>query len=223
MRKLEKLPSSAAGVMTDSIGVAEMLTGVQRYAASGLNITNARTANLFGKSCRQVCLSPELSGKQIKTLMENLAGYSHPPRVEVMVQGNLEVMITENCIPATAQGCRSCNQSWALKDKTNRIFRVRTDSDCRSRILNAAEICLVEYVRELSAAGVSVISIDARGRSPEYIRRMVSIYTRALEGENVKELKEEIREIASGGVTAAHYTRGVSEDIELPPKKGGKK
>lgn len=223
MKKLEKLPASAAGVMTDSIGVAEMLTGVQRYGASGLNITNARTANLFGKSCRQVCLSPELSGKQILDLMKHLAGYAHPPRVEVIVQGNLEVMITENCIPATAQGCRACNQSWALKDKTNRIFRVRTDNDCRTHILNAAEICLIEYVRELSAAGVAVISIDARGRSPEYIRRMVSIYSRALDGGNVKELKEEIREIASGGVTAAHYLRGVSADIEEPPKKGGRK
>lgn len=219
MKKLEKIPASAAGVMTDSIGVAEMLTGVQRYGASGLNITNARTANLFGKTCRQVCLSPELSGKQIKTLMEHLAGYAHPPRTEVIVQGNLEVMITENCIPATAQGCRSCNQSWALKDKTNRIFRVRTDSDCRSRILNAAEICLIEYLPELCASGVSVISIDARGRSPEYIRRMVSIYTRALNGENVHKLKDEIREIASGGVTAAHYTKGVSEDIEPVSKK----
>ena len=184
---------------------------------------DARTANLFGKSCRQVCLSPELSGAQIKTLMEHLAAYTHPPKTEVIVQGNLEVMITENCIPATAQGCRSCNQSWALKDKTNRIFRIRTDSDCRTRILNSAEICLVEYVQELAAAGVSVLSIDARGRSPEYIRRMVSIYTRALEGERAKDLKEEIREIASGGVTAAHYLRGVSEDIELPEKKSRKK
>ena len=214
MPKLEKLPASAAGIMTDSIGVAELLTGVQRYGASGLNITNARTANLFGKACRQVCLSPELSGKEIRSLMSYLAGYAHPPRIEVIVQGSLEVMITENCIPATAEGCRSCNQSWALKDKTERIFRIRTDKDCRTHIMNSAEICLIEYVRELANCGVNVLSIDARGRSPEYIRRMVAVYRRAVNGENGKKLKEEIRELASGGVTAAHYLRGITDTVE---------
>ena len=219
MRKLEKIPASAAGIMTDSIGIAELLTGVQRYGGLGLNITNARTANLFGKACRQVCLSPELSGKEIRSLMMHLAGYAHPPKVEVLVQGSLEVMITENCIPATAQGCRSCNQSWALKDKTERIFRIRTDADCRTHIMNAAEICLIEYVRELANCGVSVISIDARGRSPEYIRRMVAVYRRAVNGENGKNLKEEIRELASGGVTAAHYLRGITDSAEPVQKK----
>lgn len=205
---ISKIPASASGVMVDGIGIADSVKGVSRYGGSGLNITNAVTANEYGKKCRQICLSPELSGKQIKTLMENLSAYSHPPKVEVIVQGSLEVMITENCIPATVQGCRSCNQSWALKDRTNRIFRIRTDSACRTHILNAAETCLLEYVNILSKNGVSVISIDARGRSPEYIRRMISIYREALDGGDLKALKEQIRELASGGITAGHYLRG---------------
>jgi len=211
MRELGKLPASAEGIMTESVGIAGMLSGIQRYAGSGMNITNARAANLIGKTCRQVCLSPELSGKEIKSLMEHLAGYSHPPKVEVIVQGSLEVMISENCIPASAEGCRSCNQSWALRDKTERIFRIRTDKDCRTHILNSAEICLIEYVRELANCGVSVLSIDARGRSPEYIRRMVAAYQSVIDGKNGKTVKEDIREITSGGVTAAHYMRGISQ------------
>ncbi|MDU9377042.1 hypothetical protein McpSp1_16860 [Methanocorpusculaceae archaeon Sp1] len=210
-KALAKIPASAAGVMVDGIGIAEEIKGIPKYGGAGLNITNARAAMVYGKTCRQLCLSPELSGKQIKTLIEHLAAYSHPPRTEVIVQGNLEVMVTQNCIPATALGCRSCNQSWALKDNTGRIFRVRTDADCRGHILNAAEICLIDHVGRLAAAGVDVISIDARGRSPEYIRRMTAAYTAVLEGENPKDLKEQIKEIASGGVTAAHYLRGVEK------------
>ncbi len=205
-----KIPASAAGVMVDGVGAAELIKGIPKYGGSGLNITNARSAMAYGKSCRQVCLSPELSGKQIRTLMEQLSAYAHPPKTEVIVQGSLEVMITENCIPATAQGCRSCNQSWALKDKTNRIFRVRTDSQCRGHILNSSETCLIEYVGKLAVAGVSVISIDARGRSPEYIRRMTAIYSAVASGDgDPKELKEQIKDIASGGITAGHYLRGV--------------
>ena len=212
-----KIPVSAAGVMVDGVGVAELIKGVPKYGGSGLNITNARSAIIYGKTCRQVCLSPELSGKQIKTLMEQLSAYAHPPKIEVIVQGSLEVMITENCIPATAQGCRSCNQSWALKDKTNRIFRIRIDPQCRNHILNASETCLIEYVGKLASGGVSVISIDARGRSPEYIRRMVAIYTAVVDGTgDPKELKEQIKDIASGGITAGHYLRGVVREGNNP-------
>lgn len=209
---LARVPASAAGIMVDSAGIAEEIKGVPKYGGSGLNITNARSAMVYAKSCRQVCLSPELSGKQIRTLMEHLAAYAHPPKVEVIAQGDLEIMTTQNCIPSTAMGCRSCNQSWALKDATGRVFRVRTDTFCRGHILNAAEICLVEFVGKLAAAGVSVISIDARGRSPEYVRRMVALYTAALDGDDPKELKEQIKDIASGGITAAHYLRGVEKD-----------
>ena len=205
-----KIPLSAAGVMVDGTGAAGLIKGFPKYGGSGLNITNARSAMTYGKTCRQVCLSPELSGKQIRTLMEQLSAYAHPPKTEVIVQGSLEVMITENCIPATAQGCRSCSQSWALKDKTNRIFRIWTDPQCRTHILNASETCLIEYVGKLASAGVSVISIDARGRSPEYIRRMVAIYTAVVEGTgDPKELKEQIKDIASGGITAGLYLRGI--------------
>ncbi len=207
---LSKIPPSAAGVMVDWVGAAEVIKGVPKYGGSGLNITNARSAVTYGKNCRQVCLSPELSGKQIRTLMEHLSAYAHPPKTEVIVQGSLEVMISENCIPATVQGCRSYNQSWALKDKTNRIFRVRTDSHCRSHILNSSETCLIKYVGKLVAAGVSVISIDARDRSPEYIRRMTAIYSAVVDGTgDPKELNEQIKDIASGGITAGHYLRGV--------------
>lgn len=211
-KTLAKIPATAAGVMVDGAGIAEEIKGIPKYGGSGLNITNAKSTIVYGKTCRQVCLSPELSGKQIKTLMEHLAAYANPPKTEVIVEGNLEVMITRNCIPATAMGCRSCNQSWALKDSTGRIFRIRTDANCRSHILNAAEICLIEYVGNLARAGVSVISIDARGRSPKYIRRMVALYTAALEGENPKNLKEQARELSSGGITAAHYLRGVEKE-----------
>ena len=225
MHHLQKIPASAAGIMTESVGVSEYLANIPRYGGIGLNITNARTANLFGKSCRQVALSPELSGKQIRELMHRLAGYAHPPRIEVLVQGSLEVMITENCIPATAEGCRSCNQAWALKDKTDRMFRIRSDSDCRTHILNAAEICLIEYVHELALWGVNVISIDARGRSPEYIRRMGAAYRQVLEGASGKVVKEEIRGMCSGGVTSAHFQRGITEEIEHPSQssKTGRK
>ena len=102
------------------------------------------------------------------------------------------------------------NQSWALKDKTNRIFRIWTDSQHRGHILNASETCLIEFIGKLASYGVSVISIDARGRSPEYIRRMVAIYTSVADGTgDPKELKEQVKDIASGGITAGHYLRGV--------------
>ena len=41
---------------------------------------------------------------------------------------------------------------------------------------------------------------------------MVGIYRRAIDGEDFRVLKEEIREVASGGVTAGHYLRGTGQE-----------
>ncbi|HJJ89218.1 MAG TPA: U32 family peptidase, partial [Methanocorpusculum sp.] len=210
IKTLEQLSDLISGMMVDNVGIAEVIKGIPKYGGFCLNITNAHAAMMFGKTGQQVCLSLELSGNQIRTLMKHLASYHHAPKTEVIVQGKLKVMITRNCIPVIALECPSCNHSWAFKDETGRIFRVRPDTNFCNHILHSSEICLIEHTEALVRSGFSVLSIDARGRSPDYVRRMVSLYKASVVGGNVKELKDQIRDIASGGITAAHYLRGVS-------------
>jgi putative protease len=145
----------------------------------------------------------------------------------VFVQGNIETMVTEDCLRAVINKCRrtsgSCkNTRWlGIRDETGHLFPVRIDDACRSHIFNAAETCLVDAVPELVQSGVDAIAIDARGRPAAYAGEMVRIYRDAItlaaqkpdaQVRDFAALKERVKAISLGGITAGHYTRGLKEE-----------
>ncbi|HPH35062.1 MAG TPA: U32 family peptidase, partial [Methanoregulaceae archaeon] len=108
-------------------------------------------------------------------------------------------------------------------DTTGRIFPVHHDPWGRTHILNAAELCLIDYLPDLARAGVDSWIIDARWRGPSYAAGMVSVYRDAVENmpwmagdltsaEHIQALKTRIRAMAQGGITAGHYLRGLSSE-----------
>ena len=77
------------------------------------------------------------------------------PELAVFVQGNLDAMVTEDCLLSVSGQCRKgtgpCTTGrWhGIRDETGRTFPVITDGACRTRILNASETCLVDAVPDL--------------------------------------------------------------------------
>jgi putative protease len=120
----------------------------------------------------------------------------------------------------TSGSCK--NTRWlGIRDETGHLFPVRTDDACRSHIFNAAETCLVDAVPDLVQSGVDTIVIDARGRPGAYAGEMVRIYRDAItlatqkpgaRGQDFTALKDRVKAIALGGITAGHYARGVLDD-----------
>ena len=96
---------------------------------------------------------------------------------------------------------------------------MRIDGECRTRIGNAAETSLIDHLPSLLAAGVTEAVINTRGRTPAYTREMSRIYREAVDAANtalpeertavLKRLKERVRRIALGGITAGHFIRGL--------------
>ncbi len=102
------------------------------------------------------------------------------------------------------------------------LFPIRSDGQCRTTIGNAREICLVDYLPDIRAAGISGVAVDARGRPPAYVKEMTQIYRSAVDVTNAREttgtrarhlaaLKERVKQIALGGITAGHFLRGLKD------------
>jgi putative protease len=172
-------------------------------------------------------VSPELSGSEIAVLAREVHRQGDGPELAVFVQGNLETMVTDDCLRAVSTKCRRTsgpcrNTRWiGIRDETGRLFPVHVDGACRSHIFNAAETCLVDAVPELVAAGVDAITIDARGKPADYAREMVRAYREAIAFAAQKPgavtrdpatFRGRVRAIALGGITAGHYTRGLKEE-----------
>jgi putative protease len=62
-------------------------------------------------------------------------------------------------------------------------------------IMSAADICTIDFLDKFIDAGISVLKIEGRGRSPEYVYNVVKTYKKAVEDiENKKYSKEKIEE-----------------------------
>jgi putative protease len=140
------------------------------------------------------------------------------------VQGIGEAMITEDCLPEPVRHCRAdgadggSREFLGLRDETGRIFPVISDGECRTRIGNAVETCLVDHLPAIRRAGIGEVVIDARGRTGAYAAAMTRIYREAIgrmgAGTGTMDpsgCKERVKGLAYGGITAGHFLRGLKE------------
>ncbi len=223
-----------AGCMVENPGIAHALIAavpsLALYGSIGLNVFNHMAATRAGIPFGLLTVSPELSGGEIRELTGLAAIRGHAPVFSLIVQGTSEAMITEDCIPRLALPCgkdgtgnrgKPSPEFLGLRDGTGRIFPVVSDGNCRTRIGNASELCLIDHLPAIRDAGITDIVIDARHRPPLYAGRMVGLYRQAIEltgngtgasrGADLKKLKAEAGEIATGGITAGHFLRGLRD------------
>lgn len=214
-------PGTALAIM-DSVPKMNLL------GSYGLNVFNAESVRVFGsEGFRLLILSPELSQDEIGVLVQEArkAG-SAVPRLAVFVQGNLETMVTNDCLKAVITGCKrtsgTCRKThWlGLKDETGRVLPVRVDDMCRSHIFNPDETTLIDSVRDLAARGIDAVVIDARGRTGDYASEMVKVYRavispdekRKKDRRNTGSPRDRVKAVALGGITAGHFTRGLKDE-----------
>ncbi len=215
-------------IMVDELGLAEAIRlrapGIEIWGGMGLNIFNHLSVQALSEAIGQFCLSPELSGEEIRTLIAHSRLSAPATRFEVICQGNLEAMVTEDSLTGLLTNQARKNEFFGLQDKTGRIFPFYADAEGRTRILNAVETCLVDVLPELVGMGVNGITIDARGRGPAYVREMTAIYLEGLDlarcgnpgAGSWQDLKERARAISRKGITSRHYTQGLA----CPPGRG---
>jgi len=200
-----------AGIMVEGHGYAgavrAVLPGIPLYGASGLNIWNAEAVAAHD-GFALLTLSPELSGDDIRALVARLPAGA--PEVEVVMQGVVEAMVTEDCPPATALGCPAgcTGAAFGIRDEKGMTFPLWPAGECRTSIGNAVETCLLDRLPALIAAGVGGIAVDARRRGPAYAREMTGIYSEALDGRVSADLKTRAKALSLGGITAGAFVHG---------------
>lgn len=217
-----------AGVMVDAPGTAAAIrrsfAGLEIIGGPGLNIFNHLSIRAYRDLFSGVILSPELSSCDITELLQRKATACPGITTGVMVQGTTEAMVTaDRLLSLVPESEGSVKRRYGLKDATGRIFPVHGDCSGRIHIANASELCLIDFLPEIAASGVDLIIIDARNRGPGYASEMTAVYREALNISDwitgkpgapspVPRLKERIREMAWGGITAGHFVRGLAEE-----------
>jgi len=216
------------GLMAEGPGAAlaahAVSPGIPLHGGAGLNVWNARAVQVLSPAFVSLTLSPELSYKDLTDLVPRARISGDHPLLGFPVEGNLEVMVSEDRLASVLPRSRVRNEgrkSIGLRDGTARIFPVDADACGRTRILNSVETCLVDQLPALASLGIDLLGIDARGRGARYGREMAAIYREGISlvesggvgmSRELGNLREECRERARGGITHGNFLRGLREE-----------
>jgi putative protease len=157
------------------------------HLSTQANTTNAEAVRFWqaGGVCR-VNLARELTLEEIRTIH---AGTD--VELEVFVHGALCVAYSGRCLLSAALTGRSANQGacthpcrwrYSLTEETRPGEHLSIEEDGRGTyIMNSRDLCLVEYLPELLAAGVSSLKIEGRMKSRYYVAAVTRVYRAALD------------------------------------------
>ncbi|MHB8127104.1 MAG: DUF3656 domain-containing U32 family peptidase [Desulfitobacteriaceae bacterium] len=211
-------------VMVANLGQLEMLQELDKQwpfeIDYSLNVFNqASLFYFFSQGAKQVTLSPELNHEQIRTL----AGWKG---LELMVFGDLEMMVSEYCpIGATVGGkkdkhcSRPClKNSFFLKDRLSYNFPIETDQECRMHLFNVKRLNLFQELSQIKGMGITTIRLQLTRHTPQQVGRVVALFNQAWQQiwltskTDVPDYGEGwavLEAIFPDGYTKGHFFRGV--------------
>lgn len=168
---------------------------------------------------KQITLSPELTLEQI----EEISAHNRDTRLECLVHGPLELMVSEYCplnsILSDRKGeCQGfCRKDrYFLRDRLDLDFPIFADQFCRMHLLNSKDLCLYGDLPKLTRAGVKAFRLELKTYPTADIGLIVQRYRMALdlifagqEVVNAETVIEEFKRLSGRGITKGHYFRGV--------------
>ena len=190
-KRLQKLQVDA--VIVADIGVIKVFrdyTTIPVHVSTQANITNQYTALEYVRmGATRLVLARELSIGEIKTICDAVKGQAE---IEVFVHGAMCVSYSGRCLlsnymtnrPSNRGECaHACRYSYALQEakRPNEYWPIEEDEH-GTYILNSRDLCLIEHLDELKAAGVASLKIEGRMKSVYYVAGVVHAYRQALDG-----------------------------------------
>ncbi|MEN6327506.1 MAG: U32 family peptidase [Syntrophomonas sp.] len=196
---MEKLPAylekmdelKVDGLIISDLGV---LRTARKYAPSlavtistQANISNYETVAFYRDlGARRVVLARELTLEEIAEVKARA-----DIEVEVFVHGAMCVAYSGRCLLSHYMTGRSANQgacahpcrySYRLVEekRPGQYFPIEED-ERGSYILNSRDLCLLEYIPDLAAAGVDAFKVEGRMKSPLYVGSVAGVYRQAID------------------------------------------
>ena len=159
------------------------------HISTQAGITNWLTAReLYNLGAKRAILARELTLDEIRELR------SHTPpelELEVFVHGAMCMSFSGRCLLSNyltgrdanrGECAQPCRWKYALMEekRPGEYFPIRED-EAGSYILNARDLCLIRYLDQLAAAGVSSFKIEGRSKSAYYAAVITNAYRTASE------------------------------------------
>jgi putative protease len=166
--------------------------GMPVHISTQVNITNLETVKFYAHFADLVVLARELSLKQVKEITDGIrrdkvCGLSGElVKVEIFVHGALCMAVSGKCYLSLHTHNASANRG-ACMQNCRRTYEVTDKEDGHvlaidnEYIMSPKDLCTIDFLDEIVAAGVNILKIEGRGRAPEYVKTVTQCYREAIE------------------------------------------
>ena len=198
--------------------------GLEVHISTQLSISNAEALKFYAQFADVVVLARELDLKQVRQIRytiekEHVTGPSgRLVEIEMFAHGALCMAISGKCYLSLHEYGASANRG-ACYQICRRGYEV-TDLETGRQLLvdnkyimSPKDLCTIEFMDKIIAAGVSVFKIEGRARSAEYVKRTASCYRQAADAvcdgtytpELAAALKDRLAEVFNRGFWDGYY------------------
>jgi putative protease len=198
--------------------------GLEVHISTQVNITNFEAVKFYARfadvvvlaremNLGRVCeISNQIKEQQIKGPSGNLV------RLEMFVHGALCMAISGKCYLSLHEMNSSANRGACLQ--TCRRAYMVTDKETGAEleidneyIMSPKDLKTIHFLNKILDAGVSVLKIEGRARSPEYVKTTVQCYHEAVEAyfendfteEKIKNWDERLASVFNRGFWDGYY------------------
>lgn len=213
--------------------------GMNIHISTQANVSNIDSIEFFSAFADLVVLARELSLKQVAFIASeikrrNITGPSgNLVRIEIFVHGALCMAVSGKCYmslhshfaSANRGACiQNCRRNYIVIDKEEGLeFEVDNEY-----IMSAKDLCTIDFVDKIINAGVTVLKIEGRGRSADYVSTVVKCYREAVDSiyagtytsEKIEQWRLQLSAVFNRGFWEGYYLgRTMGEWSDVPGSK----
>lgn len=200
------------------------------HISTQANISNIESVVFHSQFADLIVLSRELTLKQIADITKeierrNITGPSGKRlEIEVFVHGSLCMAVSGKCYislhtqnaSANRGACaQNCRRPYKVLDAENNL-ELLVDNEY---IMSAKDLCTIDILDQIIKAGVSVLKIEGRTKSADYVYTTTKCYREAIEEINSGSYNQEKADIWKKELNSV-YNRGFWEGYYLGRKFG---
>lgn len=167
----------------------EVCPEIERHISTQANNTNYGTYNFWHKlGATRVVTARELSLEEIKEIRANIP---KELEIETFIHGAMCISYSGRCLLSNYFTGRDANQGacthpcrWkyaVVEEKRPGEYLPVYENERGTYIFNSKDLCMIEYIPEIVAAGIDSLKIEGRMKTALYVATVARTYRKAID------------------------------------------
>lgn len=231
LKLCRKMLETAAEENVDGLILSDMAAvqmandlGLEVHLSTQLSLSNFEAVKFYAPYCDRVVLARELNLKMIRSIYDKILNQGLVGRdgremeIEAFAHGALCIAVSGRCgmslftsnASANRGACeQNCRKEYTVTDsKTGQQLKIDNHF-----VMSPNDIATLDFMDDFLKAGVVVLKIEGRGRSPEYVATVVRAYRKAIDAVHsgafnkdfVESIYPELETVYNRGLSSGYY------------------